>query len=493
MMALKNTTALTALLCLALGACTPVPKDSAMDVIKDDYSQLYTSIVPETITLDQAVAIALNNNLDAKIAEQDYIVSLNDVTLQKFNALPTITAKRDFLKRNIDSASSSISAETGVISLEPSISSDRSSRVEALEANWQLLDAAINIYRSGSVKDEAKIARERYRKVVHNITFDTYSAFLRLAYLQQFEADIENLLENSETQLFKLSQIRQSGDLAFDQIDERQQAIFQLRDNLKALKKERSFADLELKALLSIPPEKNIRLNYDDALIDIAMSAKDAKHVSTYVNDALSSRPEIHEELLNLRIASRNVNSEILQSFPGLNLLVAANNDDNNFLEDSAWYNMTASVSQSITSLLTLPARYKKAKNEIELADARRKALVAAVIFQVNIAYNQYQDAYADFIEENKRFDITHAAHGRDLLKKETGLLSGLDGFTKTAQYTLDHIAVHSKLSEVLIAEARLTQNVGRNPNVTPHNKTAEKIQLSSLSPLQITKGGYDE
>ena len=123
-MRLKKRNCLILLVTACLPACAQEYGQDFSDLISKDYENIYVAESPSTITLDQALNLALENNLDAKIAERDYFVSLSDADLQKLNALPSIVAKSEFITRSNVGASSSISAETGVQSLEPSISTD---------------------------------------------------------------------------------------------------------------------------------------------------------------------------------------------------------------------------------------------------------------------------------------------------------------------------------------------------------------------------------
>lgn len=462
------------IICFLVVACAPSLSDENFQVIEGDRGGLYAALVSDVFTLDAAVSMALENNLDARIAEQDLVVSLTDVDLQKFNALPTITAKRQFLRRNNDAASSSISSETGVESLESSISSDRGSRVDLLELNWELMDSAINIYRSNSTKDQAEIAKERYRKVLQNIAMDTSSAFYRLGYLQAAAPQVDRLLVESEDKLEGLRGLKASGDIPYERIERLEKEIFSKRTRLLDLKKSQRFAALELKALLSISPEKDIRVVYDEDRLKVAGRFWDRKNLDSYVDQALSQRPEVREELLSLKIAKRNVKAEILGTFPGLGILATANRDDNSFLENSSWFNLSATLSQSLTRLLTLPARHKKSKQEVELANARRRALVAAVIYQVNIAYAGYADAYSEFLEEERAFQVYDDGKLRKDFMKESGLISGLELFIGDLEYQSNKIELDKKIVEVILAEARLEQSAGGDFKGAPKGFSVE-------------------
>lgn len=449
------------MICLVASACAPVGAPEAEQIIDSDYKTIYVSDIPSNLTLEEAISFALENNLDAKIAEQNYIASLKDVGLQKLNALPTLTARRQFLKRNNEPASSSISAETGVQSLEPSISSDRSQRTEVLEANWELMDSIINIYRARSTTDQSKIAEERYSKVLHNIMLDTYSAYYKLASFQKSEENIDGLYKKSRNYLDILDKTKNAGDVPYEKIEALKKQIFEQRGQLAEIKRLRQLAALELNALMSVSPDANIKLDYDFSSTQFAKNMSDIDSIETYIDKALNNRPEIQEEFINFKISKRNVNLEILETFPGLGVLVTANNDDSSFLENSSWFNITTTLSQSITRILTLPARYKRAEQAVEAADAKKRALVAAVVFQVNIAYMGLKDTYQKFLEQKSIFQISESKIHRENVMKDAGLMSGLEHYLAQTQFELDRAFLYQNQVNSLIALERLNQSAG--------------------------------
>ena len=182
-------------------------------VVKEDLNSIYSEQNVVSLNLNQAIERALTFNLDAKIAEKDFLLTLSDAQLQKLNSLPTITAQQDFITRSNDGASSSVSAETGVESLEPSISTDKSRFTSMLEANWNVVDAAINIYRSKSAVDRSIIAQERLRRVRQNVVGDVTLAFLRAAMAQELRPSVNGVMIHSEEMLDALTEIEMRGDL----------------------------------------------------------------------------------------------------------------------------------------------------------------------------------------------------------------------------------------------------------------------------------------
>lgn len=444
-----------------LPSCQHSSNRTAEEIIQADYEQLYADVDVAEIDLEQAITLALKHNLDAQIAEQDYAVSLSDAKLQKMNALPSIIAKREFITRSNSGAASSFSVITGARSLEPSISTEQSRWVSLLEMNWDLLDSAINIYRSKSAVDRAVVAQERYRKVQQNIIMDSYSVFWKLAALQKIEASLQAALDASNEKLEVLNYAESNGDISFDTIRTTRRQIIEKRLRLLDVQKEAQLAELQFKALLSLPPEKDIKLVYDNAAFEQVPDELEGKNFDAMVRSALYQRPEIREELLNLKISERNVNLEILQTFPGLNIILAANEDENIFLEDSTWISLTAGITQSITKLLTLPARLEKAESELEFANAKRRALLAAVISQVYISkvvYNQAQQSYA---EEKRAFGLSEKYMDRHALLKESGLVSGLEEANNRLEHEVEQVQYYTRLVELHAAHARLMNSLG--------------------------------
>lgn len=446
---------------LLLYGCSNGGGQTPQSIVQSDLAGLYAAPVTQALDLEDAIVRALENNLDARIAQQDYLVTLSDADLQKLNALPTITARREFITRSNSGASSSVSAETGVQSLEPSISTDQSRLTSTLEANWQVLDSAINIYRAKSAVDRAVIAEERLRKVRQNIIMDTYSAFWRLATAQVVKPDIDAALALSQMTLASLDTAQKNGDMPFDEIASRQQEILVKRARLKEIDEQLALSSLELKALISVPAQNPLTLNVDERWLALSRLPVNPQDTAKFVEHALENRPEIREELLNLKIAERNVNAAVYETIPGLNLLVTGNQDNNSFLEDEEWLSLTAGISASITRLLTLPARFEKAEKEVDLSHARRKALVAAVISQVHIADILLNQARASFAEEKRSFAISEKRSTRSRLYEENGLLNSIEGTSNRLDYEIARIELYDALTSVHLSLARLMNAAG--------------------------------
>ncbi len=401
----------------------------------------------------------------SRIAEDDYAVSLSDANLQYLNSLPTITAKRDYITRNNEQASSSISANTGVQSLESSISTDRTRRTNLLEANWAVLDSAINIYQSKSAVNRAAISEQRLRKVRQNIVMDVYSAFWRAASYQKIRPDVESAIRQADDRLESLDVAEQNGDLPLDRLLSLKTEILSKKQNLQDAYNQLKLSEYELKTLLSIPLNQNIYIKVDDDWLNKNNIPSASLSVEKYVDESLSNRPEIKEELLELQISKRGLVSSVLETIPGLDLIVNYNTDSNSFLENQEWVGFTASLTQNITRILTLPFRYQKAQREIDVANSRRKALVAAVLTQTYIAKSIYDQSYQDYIDQTQIFKTSQKAFNRSQSYRDVGILNGVDNVSQILSFEVARIERFQRYVQAQSAYARFMNTLGYDIN----------------------------
>ncbi|MEM6781888.1 MAG: TolC family protein, partial [Pseudomonadota bacterium] len=281
------------------------------------------------------------------------------------------------------------------------------------------------------------------------------------AVTQTIQPSINEALTLSSNKLKTLKEIRKKGDLSYDQITTLQNNIFSKRDELYELNRQGELAEIEFKALLSISPKTNIKLNLSEDLLNGESLPATKSDIDRYVATSLEKRPEIREELLNLRISERNVKTSLLETLPGISFLFAANQDDNSFLEDREWLSLTASISQSITRLLTLPARYTRAKEEVNLANERRRALVAAVVSQVYIAQALYAQSKLNLDEADDIYEVAKDKFKRSQAMKENGLMGGLDLVDARLEYEVQRKKYYDQVLDLHANYARFMNVVG--------------------------------
>ncbi len=197
------------------------------------------------------------------------------------------------------------------------------------------------------------------------------------------------------------------------------------------------------------------------------------ENISSQEWAALQSRPEMREEILKKNMTVRDTRREVMQTFPGINLLASNEYDSNKFLVDPSWSNFSAKIAQSITGLITLPSRYEAAKTKEAVADARRQALSSAILAQVHIARTRL-DALND-VNASTRLSQKAASRKSQALagKKAQGMASGQDALLAQLESDIEKIRAGLAYAELQDAYAAMSTTLGRSISGIPSQQLA--------------------
>jgi multidrug efflux system outer membrane protein len=485
LMSIKNLFLRTScvVIALTLSACSAANSDldSAQfhEQIKEDRELTQTLQTTETIklSLEEAIARGVEANMDAQVSALEYLSAQDDVSLEKIKAFPSVKYAITRNGRSNPGASSSMSAATGLQSLEPSISSEQYRTLRDLDINWNVLDVATALMQTKQANDRAIIAGERHRKVLQNIRSDVYTAYWRAQAADKTKAETRKLVDAANGHSAKLDQAVNEKLISIAQAEQLKSQILERVSNLETAQNEALLAEIELKSLLSLPQGARVELTSKPN--DIAQSYKTvlARDTEELELAALESRPEMREAYVQQNVSARDTRMEILKTIPGAELFFGFKNDTNKFLEDNSWQTFSASLVQSVTELLTLPTRYESAKNREEVTKARRLATATAILAQVHIARHslvyanrQYQNALS---AEKSAARLSYSAQKNSL----AGNMSGMEVVLARLEAQEKKIKALQAYSAIQQAYADLAMSTGAD--IT-----------GSFSVAQATRGG---
>ncbi len=425
-------------LCMAVGcSSTSVDLDSSRHAaaIEQDRQNLQSPAqIPKrmNLSLEQAMDMALQENLDARVSALEYLSAQDNVTLENIKALPNVKWDLERNGRNSDPASTSFSVATGLQSLEPSISTERYRNTRDLTVSWNIIDAATALMQARSASDRAAISAERFAKVQQNIYRDVRSAYWRAWADDHTASETRNLIAQARAHMDKIDSAAAQRLISKSEAAQRKTPFLQAAKSLETLQNQIGLANIELKSLLNVPQ--------DTVLILTSPPPKSTKALDEILKEdleglellALQNRPEMREAFLEKNISIRAAKEEIVRTIPGTELFYALNGDSNRYLENNSWRSYSASLIQNITNLLTLPARYSIARKNEDLSEARRVTLAAAIIAQLHIArqglgyamdlqeiaQQEKQAAKSQSFAAQKRQHTGHAAKGDVLLAR---------------------------------------------------------------------------
>lgn len=434
---------------------------------KNENADFHTKneIYPQKIklTLSEAINYALENNLDARVGALEILSSKNKIKLEQINAFPSVNGSMGARGRSNNGASSSSSILSGSQSLEPSTSTDTLRRFYDLQVNWNTIDLVMAVLQSKTASDQSRIKAYQAQKVSMTIQQDVYRAFIRALFFQNSSSRLQKLEEKVEQYLKAVSAASNQDLISKEQVYQSVSSVSTLLEEVVAEKQNALNAQMELKSLLNLP-------HTTDVILD-ARSVPNTKEVLKALDQnifdleqrALQQRTEIQEARLNIDIADRESTRAIFQALPGGEFLANFNKDSNSFLEDPRWVSYSASLTQNLMNLISLPLKLRTAKNNKEIEEVRYKALVEAVGFQVRLAYRQIAYAHQLYGLKLQEKTILNKSYKAKEVRFSEGLIAESEMLQGQLQKEVGNIALNRALLNLHNANLQLQMAVGES------------------------------
>ncbi|MFN7191908.1 MAG: TolC family protein, partial [Rhodospirillales bacterium] len=407
---MKKRLGIIALSALALSACAvkvdPIPTEEHIRRSLADRPNLFQEqeAIVGPITLEEALARALTNNLDQRLALFEQALQMRQLDLANFDMLPRLTANAGYRVRDREEVKTSKDYFTGIRSVNPTVGEDEQIRTADLSLQWSVLDFGVSYYQALQQADRAMIARERRRRTINNIFQEVRVAYWQAATAQRVRADLKPALTDA---LFALETLR---DLERRRAQppganlRQQRQLLELIRQLEGLEVELLTATARLAQLMGLPSTAN----FDVQVIEAAsMRVTDVPYdIDTMERIALVARPEVREEAYNARIALYEARRGVLKLLPNFNFLASAQHNDNSYLHTTNWNEASIRVSWNLFSLLSAPYQLKVGEVQQTVATLRRQAVSMAVVTQINLAVRNYARATSVFQRASEIADV---------------------------------------------------------------------------------------
>ena len=210
--------------------------------------------IAKPLSFEDTAARALKYNLDyrLKLAEQALAGDMFDVS--QYDMLPRLLVGAGWNSRNNDSGGTSVGITTGLQTLSPSTSSERTHNTASAALSWSILDFGISYYRAQQRADGVLMADERRRKVIQNIMQDVRNSYWRALGAQRMLPRVDALLAKSQTALARSRQIEDQKLLPQPTVLAYQRALIDAVFLLQQRRQDLELARAELMALMNIAP-----------------------------------------------------------------------------------------------------------------------------------------------------------------------------------------------------------------------------------------------
>ncbi|MEO0387569.1 MAG: TolC family protein [Pseudomonadota bacterium] len=389
---------------IVLGGCAVAPNPLSLSEQTQraftDVARISADAVPLTkpLTLDEAIARGLLYNLDAKVQIMDQALQGAQLSVANLNMLPTLAANAGYTIRTTPNASVSETLFTGEVSEDPSFSEDRDLGTADLTFTWNVLDFGLSYYRAKQQADRVLIALERRRRVINNLNQQIETAYWEALIAQDLLPRIDRLIREAEVTEQRSARTEAEGlDSRLATLEFRRN-LLQIVNSLKSVKSDLAVSKARLASLINLPPGTDFRLATPSHrhLPAINISLRDLQVYS------LVHRPEVREEVYQGRISKETVNQEILKLFPGLSIIASVNASTDSLLFYNSWADAGVRATWNLFDLLRGPRSIKAAELQVDLSEARRLALTAAVLVQVSIGVTEYTASIETFNSAKK-------------------------------------------------------------------------------------------
>lgn len=392
--------ALLVLAGLALGGCTaPERLDqeallSAADTQRQKLVERLSS-ANQPLTLPEALVFALENNLEFRLRAYDAALATGNRKLATLSMLPTLTARAGYRYRNNLQASVSESVETGRVSLEPSVSTDRESHNHELEIGWNVLDFGLAWFRAREFGEQALVAEEERRRVSHQLAVELINAWDKAAAYQSVAVQLDEartLLDDAMTYSEQIMERRLRDQV---EVIEYRKALLLILRRINRLTQQMNEARDELSRLLGLPAGVPLSI-VDNGERYAVLDAGSLAATDTLQWTALLYRPEMRQALYTQRSIERDTLRRTLDALPSLLVSYGGNYDSNSYLVNNHWRETGVNLSMNLIKLASLPGQRRLGKINEASAAARVELQATAILSQVAIAEKSWRAASID-------------------------------------------------------------------------------------------------
>lgn len=337
-----------------------------------------------------AVAYALRNNLEARVAELEAAYQNESAVAARRRLLPSLTLRYSLEHLNHPSARSSESVRSHSQSLESSYSSEPATRRGEVGVMWNVLDFGVGYLKTRQQRERALHATEQRRRVRQQIVLDVLTQYWRAAAASGIAEDAAALEKELKEQVAAIHDSVDMRILSSADGARRELAVHGSLAELDQLTRMAAQAKLELARAMGCANARDLRLAEFPSSPAGAIPIPDGDP-SVLQTVALQRRPELFQHDSQERIAVDDARLALLQMAPNANISMSLHDDPDKFLEWNNWMSLGARVSWNLFAIPARLSERRMARLQQELAHQKGLAMAAAVLAQVGIAYSDWR------------------------------------------------------------------------------------------------------
>lgn len=463
--------ACSVLLAALLAGCSTLPTPFSVDeqkqIAANDRKAATADVEPlaDRLTLADAIARGIKYNLEHRSRMMEEALAMGQLDLGRYDMLPKLVASAGYQWRDSDLISRSRDSVTGGPSqAHPYISSDRAHTLTDLALSWNVLDFGVSYFNSKQNADRVLIASERRRKAMHNLIQEVRTAYWRAASAEKIDKDLRETIRLAESALADSRKIEQERIRDPLEALRYQRTVLENLRILESIQQELAAAKIELAALINLPPGTQFQLAEpnDKELKPAALPMP----IERMEDLAIARNADLREQFYNVRIAVAETKKSMLRMFPGLSFNYALRNDSNSYLIHNTWQDAGAQISWNLFTLLSAPANISYSESAEKLAEHRRMATQMAVLAQVHLARQQYENAYRLLERADSIWTVDKRIFEHSKSRESAETKGRLDLIFSNTSAIVSMLRRYQALSQVYAASSRIQATLGLEPEI---------------------------
>ena len=450
----------------SVSGCSVVPKSFTPQeydtIIQHDKKTIAGMQEPISgdVSLEEAIARSLKYNLENRLSVMEAAIRNRQLDLSTYDMLPKVVAGAGYSARNKEDLSVSQNTVTGIISDQPSESSDKERETADLGLSWNVLDFGVSYYQAQQQGDMLLIAEQNRRKMANQIVQKVRDAYWRAAATQPILKQVQPLLVQAKEALAD-SQKALKERLAppLESLQYQKTLLGVIRD-LELIEHEATKAKFELSSLMGVIPTDAFNVIVSKELVLPRLDASP----EAMVDQAFMLRPEIQQEAYQHRITSLEAKKALLKAFPSLTFSGSMEYDSNSYKINNSWAEAGIRVSWNLMNLFTGPKAVEMAEAQEALAVLRRQAAGMSVMTQVYVGYQEYLRAVKVFEKSQMLSDIEREIFGHIKNATEQKTQTRLESIRAELSSIYAELGRYKAYSDVQNALGNLNLSIGLDP-----------------------------
>lgn len=426
---------------------------------KDTLSKLHVNNDNEIvqINLKQAIAIALERNLDYRVARIQNALAYKQFDLAKLDMSPKINTNFAYNHRNKDV----IKNLSGVNPSSLQSLTPRTTRTMNISFNWAAVDFGLGYMRARQAGDRYLEVQEQRKLQTAKIINEVIKNYILSYYGQELTKKIVNLeklvnstFDNIDKEIEqkigdRLQLLNLKKDLMsnYQTINGYLVTFNQARQNLLKQLNYHAKGKLETPQVkLEAPGE------YLSKLPTIKSPLMELDTVAIYY------RPELSQAIYKIHETEKQKLVSVIERLPGFGFTFGYNYDSDKYNVFKNWLSDNMNIAWNLLNMAVIPASLDTVETQIEAAKLTHLASSAVVLGEIRILLFNYRMKLYDysFAEKTSKYSMdvhkqNQALVNSKMLDKQSLALSELTSFSSDLQRIKTFIDARTTLEDLLL------------------------------------------